>query len=405
MADSFEVGAGFLPLLDACIPIAAHEKGLAEEEGILLRLVRETSWANIRDRMAVGHFQVAHMLAPMPIAARLGLTPMPLDIVAPMALGLGGNAVTVSRDLFAQMEGADRPLDPRQAGRALGHALGRRRSDGLPPPKFAVVHPFSGHNYDLRYWLAACGIDPERDVEIVVVPPPLMPEALARGRIDGFCVGEPWSSVAVADGSGVVVTGKSAIWRHSPEKVLGVSTGFAEREPEILAALLRALFRAARWCGDPANHGELASLLARRTYIGRPAEHILPALAGRLPLGDGAVLADDDFFVPFARHATFPWKSHALWFFTQMVRWNQAAWSRKNAMAAAATYRPDLYRLALAPMGAALPAADGKAEGGPQGPARSGGAAEEEGGFFDGRRFDPQAVETYMAAQKPKPGF
>ncbi|NJM35408.1 MAG: ABC transporter substrate-binding protein, partial [Rhodomicrobium sp.] len=225
--------AGFLPLVDASLLIAAKEKGFAEAEGIELKLVRETSWANIRDRMAVGHFQCAHMLAPMPIAGRLGLTPMPLDAIAPMALGLGGNAITVSRALYEEMSQAGElsGLDARKAGLALAKVIQARWRGGLPKPVLAVVHTHSAHNYDLRYWLYASGVDPDRDVEIVVVPPPFLPDALAAGRIGGFCVGEPWSSIAAQAGQGVIVTSKSSIWRSSPEKVLGVASAFAQSAP------------------------------------------------------------------------------------------------------------------------------------------------------------------------------
>jgi two-component system, oxyanion-binding sensor len=218
------ITAGFMPLLDSAILIAAKEMGFAETEGVDLRLVKERSWANIRDRIAVEHFDMAHMLAPMPIAANLGLTPQALTLIAPFALGLGGNAVTVSTALWTKMEqfGEAAVGDPASVGRALQQVVTAQGTQGNTALKFAVVHPFSGHNYELRYWLAACGIDPDKDIEIVVVPPPLMSIALRDGTIDGFCVGEPWNSVAVNASVGRIITVKSAIWRSSPEKVLGV---------------------------------------------------------------------------------------------------------------------------------------------------------------------------------------
>ena len=184
---SHEIVAGFMPLLDSAVLVTAREKGFAAAEGVDLTLVRETSWANIRDRMAVGHFQVAHMLAPMPIAANLGLTPLAAKTIAPIALGLGGNAITVSNALWTRMaaHGELADLDPAAAGRALRGAVTDRSGARNVMLRFAVVHPFSGHNYELRYWLAASGIKPERDVEIVFVPPPLMADALANGTIDG----------------------------------------------------------------------------------------------------------------------------------------------------------------------------------------------------------------------------
>ncbi|MFC6656787.1 ABC transporter substrate-binding protein [Roseibium salinum] len=217
--------AGFIPLLDSAVLVAASELGFAEREGVALKLVRETSWANIRDRIAVGHFDIAHMLAPMPIAASLNLTSLSVPMLAPMLLGLGGNAITVAAGLWKEMAaaGADPGGDPASTGRALGEIITLHHGAGAPPLRFGVVHPFSGHAYELRYWLAATGIDPDKDVEITVLAPQLMADALAAGQLDGYCVGEPWNTAAVAAGTGRIATYKQAIWPDSPEKVLGVT--------------------------------------------------------------------------------------------------------------------------------------------------------------------------------------
>lgn len=403
---SYEIVAGFMPLLDSAVLVAAQKKGFAAAEGIDLTLVRETSWANIRDRMAVGHFQVAHMLAPMPIAANLGLTPLAARTIAPIALGLGGNAITVSNALWVRLlaHGAKPDLDPSTTGRALRAAITERNvARDTAALRFAVVHPFSGHNYELRYWLAACGIDPEHDVEIVFAPPPLMADALASGTIDGYCVGEPWSTAAAKACLGHIVTVKAALWRSSPEKVLGVAVNWAEREPEALAALLRAMCRSAQWCAAPQNHRELAEILAGRSFIDRPAEWMLHGLSGMLDVGGGDIRHSEDFFVLFAKAATFPWKSHALWFYSQMVRWGQIAHTSENAAIARETYRPDLYRAALKPLGIALPVANAKVEGALTSatPVGSAGASLTLGpdGFFDGGLFDPDQLDAYIAAQ------
>jgi ABC-type nitrate/sulfonate/bicarbonate transport system substrate-binding protein len=403
---SYEIVAGFMPLLDSAVLVAAKEKGFAEAEGLDLTLVRETSWANIRDRMAVGHFQVAHMLAPMPIAANLGLTPLAARTLAPIALGLGGNAITVSNALWARMvaHGAKADLNPATAGRALRSLITEGGGAGDGALRFAVVHPFSGHNYELRYWLAACGIDPDRDVEIVFVPPPLMADALKGGSIDGYCVGEPWSTAATKDALGHIVTVKAALWRSSPEKVLGVAAPWAEREPEALAALLRTLCRSAEWCGAPGHHPELAEILAARSFIDRPAEWMLHGLSGALDIGGGEIRQAQDFFVPFAKAATFPWKSHALWFYSQMVRWGHVAHTPEHAAIARETYRPDLYRGALKPLGIALPSANAKVEGALVAPTPVGSAGASlmlgPDGFFDGALFDPDRLDAYIDAQK-----
>jgi len=403
---SYEIVAGFMPLLDSAILVAAKEKGFAQAEGVDLTLVRETSWASIRDRMAVGHFQVAHQLAPMPIAANLGLTPLAAKTIVPIALGLGGNAITVSNALWAAMveHGARSDLDPGAAGRALRTAITGHAKSSSELLRFAVVHPFSGHNYELRYWLAACGIEPDRAIEIVFVPPPLMADALAARTIDGYCVGEPWSTAAAVAGVGHIATVKAAIWRSRPEKVLGVAAAWAEQEPGALDALLRALYRAAQWCGAAENHGELAEILAGPSYIARPVEWMLRGLSGTLAIGGGATHRTEDFFVPFAKAATFPWKSHALWFYSQMVRWGQVASASGNAAIARETYRPDLYRSALKPLGVALPAANAKVEGALLAPTPVGSAGASltlgPDGFFDGALFDPDRLDAYIEDQR-----
>lgn len=401
------IAAGFMPLLDSALLVAAEAKGFASAEGVELVLLRETSWANIRDRMAVGHVQVAHMLGPMPIACNLGLTPLAAPMVVPMALGLGGNAVTVSRVLWDRMEaeGAGPGLDPVAAGDALRAVVTQRRATGAEPLRFAIVHPHSGHNYELRYWLAACGIAPDRDVVTVVLPPSFMPDALAAGTIDGFCAGEPWNSAAASRGIGRIATVKAAIWRQSPEKVLGVDAAWAEREPEALDALLRALHRAAQWCGMPENRAELATLLAGPTHLGCPEDWLKPGLTGDLLLGGGHQTMVPDFFVPHAHAATFPWRSHALWFYSQMVRWDQTAHTPQAVDIAQATYRPDLWRRALGPLGVAQPSANAKVEGALTRPTPVGSAGASlvlgPDGFFDGARFDPDSLDGYIESQRP----
>lgn len=399
------VVAGFMPLFDSAVLVTAREMGFAAREGIDLRLSRETSWANIRDRIAIGHFDVAHMLGPMPLAGNLGLAPIACETVVPFSLGLGGNGVTVSNAIWAGMveHGAQADFDPTRNGHALRSLLRERAGSGALPPRFAVTHPHSGHNYELRYWLAGCGIDPARDVEIVIVPPPFMADALAAGRIDGYCVGEPWNSAAVVAGNGHIATVKAAIWRSSPEKVLGVRKEWADDNADVLAALLRALHRAALWCQDGANHVELTALMAQPGFLGQPAEIQLRALTGRLDAGDGVFRQVQDFYLPFDKAANFPWKSHALWFYTQMVRWGDVAHSQENVRIARDCYRPDLYRAALKPLGVALPGANAKVEGALTGttPVGSAGASLMLGpdGFFDGRVFDPDRLDEYLSLQ------
>ncbi len=404
-----QITIGYVPLLDSAVLIAAQEQGFAETEGLFLNLVRETSWANIRDRVAIGHFDAAHMLGPMPLSANLGLTPLDTPLIAPMALGLGGNAITVSNDLWAAMAEAGAPQDgsAQKTGKALFSVIAQRARTGLPRLRFGVVHRESGHNYELRYWLAASGIDPDRDIEIVVVPPPFQPDALAARRTDGYIVGEPFGSVAVARGIGRIITTKSAIWRLSPEKVLGTRIQWAERYPEQLAALVRAVTRAARWCGDPDNLPRLAEMLSREDRLQQSAELLMRPLSGHLLFGPDNARQIDDFYVPFRHAANFPWVSHAMWFYSQMVRWGQVEHSLENAAKARASYRPDIYRAALAGQAIAVPGANAKVEGALHEPmmvgAIGGSLTLGPDGFFDGTEFDPDRLDEYILNQTTNP--
>ncbi len=383
---------GFIPLLDCAPLVVAAEKGFAGAEGIELVLARETSWANIRDRLVVGRLDAAHMLGPMAVASTLGIGHLQVPLIAPFSLGLGGNAITVSPGLWQQMlgGGADLGASPQVQGQALARVVRAREQSGTRPLTFAMVYPFSCHNYELRYWLAAVGIDPDHDVRLVVLPPPLLVDAMRAGQIDGFCVGEPWNSLAVSVGVGCIVVPTTSIWHLSPEKVLGCRLEWAQRHPEQLGALLRALYRAYLWCEQPENHLELAALLAQPRYVDAPADMLLRGLSQQLSLTQGGTPRPvRDFYVPASQSATFPWASHALWFYSQMVRWQQIGFQPAHLATVRAVYRPDLYRLALAPLHIDMPAADTKIEG----LSNAGGTTA--GGFFDGQRFDPEQLAAY----------
>jgi len=395
------VPIGFLPLLDSALIVLAREKGFAEEEGLDLQLNKETSWANIRDRIAVGHFDAAQMLAPMPIAASLGLTPLDVPIITPIVLGLGNNAITVSAGLWQQMAAAGAPGD--LAAGPAGAALAKVVGTSPRKLKFGVVHQTSSHNYELRYWLAASGIRPDVDLEIVVLPPPLLPDAIASGTIDGYCVGEPWNSVGVDKAGAHIATVKASVWKSSPDKVLGLRAAWADEHPDIVAALIRAIHSAALWCSDPANHSAAAQILAQPGYLDNPAELVERALSGHLNVGGGASRVVPDFFIPHARAANFPWKSHALWYYTQMVRWAQVPHRPEHVTQAAASFRPDLYRAALMDRGVPYPVADYRPVGALAQPTaiNAAGGSLEIGPdqFFDGVVFDPTNLDGYVEAQ------
>ena len=380
-----ELSLGFIPLND-CAPLAVAEtKGFFRQEGLEIALVREASWATIRDKVAVGALDGGHMLAPMVLAASLGVGGEGARLVAPMALNLNGSAVTLSKALAAEARSLEPEDGDARTARPLARLIARRKSVGAPPPTLAVVFPYSMHNYLLRYWLADAGVHPDRDVRLVVAPPPRMAEQLASGVIDGFCAGAPWNGVAEAQGAGEIVAWAADIWRAAPDKVLGVAERWAEQEPELLQALLRALLRAAAWCDAPENRPELAALLARPEYVDAD-----PAAIART-LTDGAE------GVVYRRYAAnFPWRSHAAWFYSQMVRWGQVAPSPERAQAARRVYRPDLFRPAAAAVGAAAPRHAEKLEGAHSTAWALDGVEMSPDRFCDGRVFDPADLNAYV---------
>jgi ABC-type nitrate/sulfonate/bicarbonate transport system substrate-binding protein len=388
-SEAQEVHAGFIPLADCAPLVIASELGFDRAEGFRLVLHREVSWANIRDKLDVGSFDCAHMLAPMPLAAALGLGRAAGSVIAPMALSLNGNAITVSRALYDEMLAADEAATVAGGMRAAGAiaaAVSVRQQQGREPLTFGMVYPFSCHNYDLRYWLAAAGVDPDNDVNLIVVPPPLTAEALKAGRVDGFCVGQPWNSVAVTEGNGVIVATKSELWTLSPEKVLGVREAWADRNPALLGALIRALVAACRWLDERDNRREAARILAQGAYVGLAAEVLVPPLTGTLRCGGRqADVVDPDLVVFHRGFANFPWRSHALWLLTQMIRWGQVREPFDLKALAEQVFRTDLYRAAVAGMDVPVPPVDGKAEGVDAGSV-----------FFGGETFDPDAALAYL---------
>ena len=260
---------------------------------------------------------------------------------------------------------------------------------GREPLTLGMVFPFSAHNYDLRYWLAAAGIDPDADVNLIVVPPPLLSQCLQAGRVDGFCVGEPWNSVAVAAGHGQIVATKNQLWSHSPEKVLGVRAAWARRNPELTSALVRALVMACRWLDEPANRAETARILSSPNHVGVEQEILATSLAGRIRGYHGA-WSDAQMIVFHRDAANFPWRSHALWLLAQMVRWGQVRQPFDLRAVAERVYRPDLYRSAVAGLGVDVPASDYKSEG-----VETPGSGT---GFFGTEFYDPHAVMDYLRA-------
>ncbi|SHM05079.1 NitT/TauT family transport system ATP-binding protein [Bradyrhizobium lablabi] len=341
---------GFIPLVDAAALIVAVDKGFAAAEGLDVTLVREVSWSNVRDKLNIGLFEAAHLLAPVAIASSLGLGHVKVPITAPFNLGLNGNAITVSPALHAAIMGelGGDPLDPMATALALSRVVAARRKSGAEPLTFGMTFPFSTHNYQLRFWMAAGGVDPDEDVHLVVLPPPYMVDSLANGHVDGFCVGAPWNSVAVDLGVGHILHFVSDILVRAAEKVLAIRQSWAEKNPEVVAALVRAAFRAAEFIEQPENRAETARLLAQPERVGVDADVIQRTLDGRLKISpDGTMRESSRYLLVGRESAGRPDPVQAAWLYAQMVRWGQAGVSPEALKAAKAVFRPDLYDAAL----------------------------------------------------------
>jgi len=379
---------GFIPLCDAALPIVAADRGFAAAEGIEIELIREVSWSNVRDKLNIGLFDAAHLLAPSAIASSLGLGHVKVPLIAPLALAVNGNAITVSPPLHAEITAAaDGDIaDPRVSARALARVVEARKRRGGGPLTFGMTFPFSSHNYSLRFWMAAGGLDPDEDVQLVVLPPPYMVDSIVNGQVDGFCVGGPWNSVAVERGAGVILHLGSDILSHAVEKLLAVRERWARDNGEVLQRLTRAHRRAAAFVEDPANRNEVAALLAAPNRIGVDAEVIARTLAGRLMVSaDGATRASDRYLLMGRNGSARPDPVQAAWLYAQMVRWRQASLSAERLAAARAVFRPDLFDAALA--GEPSRAADAPADG---------------VGAFTGAAFDANDISGYLAAWATK---
>ncbi|MCJ2182358.1 ABC transporter substrate-binding protein [Novosphingobium sp. 1949] len=392
---------GFLPLVDACLPILAHEHGFAEDEGLSLTLVKDLSWATVLDRLLYGHSDAAHMIAPLAIATTLGRGRPAQPLAAPFVLGLNGNAITLTPDIAGRVRGDEPGLgDPRVVGAAL-RAVARERLAAGRPLTFGVVHRYSSHNYMLRYWLAACGIRADEEVEIRTVAPPFCAEALELGDVDGICVGEPWNSVAVERGVGEIVLSTAQIWRRGVEKVLALREPVLEEKRDAVLRLIRALCRAAAHFVDPVNWEHNAQVLARPEYLDGSPELIRRAISDQLLIARGGKMIHyPDFMFQYREAANFPWVSQAEWLYSQMVRWDGLSYDREDAARAARVFRPDVYRAALLGTGEPLPGASSKVEGSISAPTvvgtQQGSMVLETNTFFDGSVFDPHDIEGYL---------
>jgi two-component system, oxyanion-binding sensor len=323
---STSVKIGMLRLTDSAPVVVARSRSLFSAFDLTPSLSIEPSWANIADKLTYGLLDAAVMLPPLALASALGLRGPAAKLIVPMGLSQGGNTIVLGGEAIKESAG----LPP--GARLLAWLAGQSGR-----PRIAVVHRFSTHNLLLRYWLALTGVDPDRDIETVVVPPEQVVPALASGQITGFCAGAPWGVTAEMAGAGSVLLGSSDIWPFHPEKCLAVRTEWAEQNPEALTRLLRALMRAQVICDQPEEADSVVAALADTGGLALPPD----AARAALPGGSGQ---EQIHF--HGAGAAFPAPPHAMWFLRQMRRWGWLTEETRIGNVARRIYRPDLFSLA-----------------------------------------------------------
>ncbi|NLQ16122.1 ABC transporter substrate-binding protein [Marinomonas sp. M1K-6] len=350
MQSAEPVRIGFIPLIDCAPFVIAQEKGFFTQEGVAVALSKEASWASIRDKVAFNLLDGAHMLASMPIAASLGIGTIKTAMQTSFTVSHNGNGITVANVLYEQLQDfAEASVDIR-TGVALRRLIDHRGAKAAPL-RFAIVYPYSSHNYQLRDWLSRAGIDSDKDVQIIVVPPVKMLDSLKQGDIDGYCVGEPWNSLAVEQGVGHMLVTGYEIWGSTPEKVFGVNTHWAEQHQAAHLAIIRALEKACGWVDDINNQTELLNILSHPDYLNCTLEQLVYGFSAIKPKGqfDWPMKAYQRFS---GRDINKPLPSYALWIMAQMHRWQQLGDQQIGQISslnhlAEQVYRQGLYYKAL----------------------------------------------------------
>lgn len=372
---------GFIALTDCSPLIIAKERGYFTRYGMPdVEVVKQASWAATRDNLvlgsAAGGIDGAHILTPMPYLMTLGTItsnrPVPMNILC--RLNLNGQGISVSNTL--------REAGVRLDASALRARFAQMRAAG-DPAKVAMTFRGGTHDLWLRYWLAAGGVNPDRDCETIVIPPPQMVANMRAGTQDAFCVGEPWNGQLVSQRLGYTATTTSELWMNHPEKALGVRADWVQRNPRAAQALLAAVMDAQRWCDQMNNRGAMCSIVSGRPYINVPINDIQPRLRGAIDYGDGRNVQNSPHIMKFwADNASFPYKSHDAWFITENIRWgNIPADTDINALVNRVN-RADIWRAAAQRLSVPAPASDSR------GVER----------FFDGKTFDPANPRAYLAS-------
>lgn len=360
---------GIIALTDCSPIVIAHEKGLFRKFGIQSTVTKGANWAAIRDNLSSGSIQATHMLVGMPLASTMGLLGSPKKpMVIPWLLNRNGQAITLKSEWKGKVGADPKALKPYvDQARKLGEPL-----------TFAQTFPPGTHAMWMRYYLAAGGIDPDKDVSLITIPPPQMVANMKIGKMDGYCVGEPWNARAILDKIGFTAVTTQDIWKDHPEKVCAFTEEFAERNPKTVKAVLKALHEASVWLDDMNNRAEQCAIVAKPTYINCDAKTILGRLLGELDYGDGRTIKDERPMHFSRRNCNYPQPKFAKWFISQYRRWGMVTGVPDYEAVAKRVMRTDLYEEAMKEIGFAHGGRDDSPET-----------------FFDGAVFDPKDPEGH----------
>src|SRR3989449_3121889 len=360
---------GIIALTDCSSIVMAHELGYFKKFGINSVVSKEASWAVIRDKMNLGENQATHMLIGMPFASTMGLLGSPVKpMVIPWMLNRNGQAITLNNKLLRA--GVKTPKD-------LKPYVDKAKASG-EPLTFAMTFPPGTHAMWTRYWLGSGGINPDKDVSLITIPPAQMVANMKVGKMDGYCVGEPWGARAIADGIGFTAITTQQIWRDHPEKVLAFAEEFAQKNPKTVKAVMRAVLEASQWNDKLENRPRMAEVVGQPQYVNAGKEIILGRMVGDYDYGDGRKEKDKYYMTFFDRQANFPLKSHGVWWLSQFRRWGMVKEPPDYKGLVDRVHRPDIYREVAQEMSVETPRDDMKKET-----------------LFDGITFDPADPEKY----------
>jgi nitrate/nitrite transport system substrate-binding protein len=360
---------GMIALTDCSPIVIAHEKGLFKKYGINSTVSKGASWAAIRDSLSNGDIQATHMLLGMPIASTMGLLGSPKKpMIAPWMLNRNGQSITLSNAYKGKVQADAAALKP----------LALEAKAKGTPLTFAMTFPPGTHAMWIRYWLASGGINPDKDVSLIVVPPAQMVANMKVGKMDGFCVGEPWNARTIADGIGFTAINTQDIWKDHPEKVCAFTAEFAEKNPRTVKAVLKALHEASVWLDDMKNRPEQAEIVSKATYINCNKDLILGRLQGHYEFGDGRKKEDPNYMIFSSRNCNFPQPKFAIWWLSQFRRWGMLPTPPDYKGVAKEVMRHDIYETAMKEIGV-----------------KHGGLDNSPAKLMDGAPFDPAKPEEY----------